>query len=114
MELTAADQANIKDLHKTRTLRATASMLLFWVTLIVYNAGADEAAGTWFGFSVAVWGPLIAAGALVGLIGFALNLRCPNCSKSYGRPWITSSAAAAASLSSSVAATQHAAPSDTQ
>jgi len=89
MELSAEDQSTVKSQHRTRSLRATGSMGLFWMTLILYAAGADEQAGTWFGLPVALWAPLIATGSLVGLIGFALNLRCPNCSKSYGRPWIT-------------------------
>ena len=81
MELSAAQQADVKQRHRQRSLRAAASVGLFWATIILYAAGADEQSGTWFGLSVAFWGPLIAAGTLTALIGFASNVRCPNCSK---------------------------------
>lgn len=89
MELTAADQARVKSQHAARTLRATLGMGVVWATLIAYKVGADESTHTWFGFSQAVWAPVIGIAMLGGLIGFALNLRCPHCSKSYGRPWVT-------------------------
>lgn len=89
MELLAAEQAEVKQKHRQRSLRAAAALGLFWATIVLYAAGADEQSGTWFGLSAALWAPLIAAGTLAGLIGFAVSLRCPNCSKSYGRPWIS-------------------------
>ena len=89
MALSPAEQADVQQRHRQRSFRASAFVALFWATILLYAAGADEQAGTWFGLSTAVWAPLIGAGTLAGLIGFGVSLRCPSCSKSYGKPWIT-------------------------
>ena len=89
MEMTAQQADDVKERFRSRSQRAIASILVFWATLILYVAGANEDAGTWFGLPSLVWAPLIALGTLGGLIGFATSMRCPSCSKSYGRPFIT-------------------------
>ncbi len=89
MNPTGAQEVPIKRRFRQQTIRAVIFIGVFWLTMLVYMAGADEATRTWFGLSVVFWGPLVAVGSLTGMVGFALSLRCPNCQKSYGRPFMT-------------------------
>jgi hypothetical protein len=89
MGLSDAQKLEVKRRFRKQSIRCCIFIAVFWLTVLLYKVGADESAGTWFGLTIVVWGPPLAAGTLTGLIGFAVSLRCPSCGAVYGRPIFT-------------------------
>ena len=62
MPLSDAQELEVKRRFRKQSIRCVVFIAIFWITVGLYKIGADESAGTWFGLTIVVWGPPLAAG----------------------------------------------------